>query len=235
MTAINIPKAQPIEGVQQPLPRGAPWTDAEIEWIKNNYDKYQIKQMPAFLPTRTAEAIRQKGIQLGMKKKRPLVSFPIAEIDGFMLGYFVGLLEGEGTITVEPVKYRLMSCGASVTQYTPVVLISNTNYELLENLRKGLASGAVRKVTRQIGRKQSFVFRIRGRKPCYSVLKQILPYLVVKKPVCMAVLRYLETRDPAIVNEIRALNRRVSVESLSTCYSIFASSSIDANITNADT
>jgi hypothetical protein len=119
-----------------------------------------------------------------------------------------------------------------VLQYTPVVIVSNTNLELLENLRKSLQSGSVKKAVRQIGRKQAYAFRIRGRAPVYSLLQKTMCYLIQKRAVGQAVMRYIETRDPAIVTEIRALNRRVREESYSASYAIFSDS---ANITSTDT
>lgn len=184
-----------------------PWSQTEVEWLIQNYNKFALKELAKYLPNRPYHAIRKKGKRLGLGIHRPLVSHPIDELSEQHLGYFVGLIEGEGTITVEKWKYKT-STGQTSIRFTPLICIANTSYELLANLKEIIKSGSIKKCRLKEGHKQGYLLRIRGYKPTLPIIDRILPHLIVKKKVAECVKKYIQTNELNMIDQIRSLNKR---------------------------
>jgi hypothetical protein len=130
------------------------------------------------------------------------------------LGYLVGLIDGEGTITITARKKIKKKAGF---QLLATLTIVNTS----ENLAIWLQSLGFRKQKRK---------RFELYKVCYMacsegygilpLLKRIEPYLMVKQKQCQLVIKYIEKRlememnspydkqDVEIMTQVRTLNMK---------------------------
>jgi len=117
----------------------------------------------------------------------------IKKLSGVQLGYLVGLIEGEGTIGLS-----IHSKGAKKGQRWDVYLkISNTNKELLENLRKMLGSGRVKVHDRKAfrpNRKPEYALTYMRHSDLQNLLEQTMAFLIVKKRNAELMLEYLKLR-----------------------------------------
>lgn len=134
----------------------------------------------------------------------------------FDIGYFAGLLDGEGFVTI--------TCQGTTTQGSAAVGITNMNKPLLEELKRNFG-GIIYdhgKPT-SVRHKQGYVWRLNGKK-VEPFLTLVLPHLRLKKRQAELTLIFIETvkaggpgRDTTnetlilrdeIREEVRTLNKR---------------------------
>lgn len=113
-----------------------------------------------------------------------------------LLGYIAGLIDGEGTVFIGRQK---RSENRSGYRFIPHLIITNTNKECLELCKNTFNFGSL-----LLRREASFNTEgsIQSRKDCYrwevkhqqagEVLRQVLPYMVIKKEQAKNLLAFLE-------------------------------------------
>lgn len=108
------------------------------------------------------------------------------------LAYIAGIIDGEGTISLSRNKALHSLTGY---RFQPRLTIANSNLELIHWLRERLSLGKPCVITSHSWRANKPVyvcsmmsFRVIG------LLKQILPYLIVKKEQAKLVMKYGELR-----------------------------------------
>lgn len=120
-------------------------------------------------------------------------------MNDFQRGFVVGLIDGEGTITLTAQLFKQRRAKhEKVYKYpaltiTPKIIISNTNKDLIERVNTILGGGRIQMQKRR-GRKPRYdviIYRIEG---VLSILKEVEPYLIVKKKQAEIVKRYCELR-----------------------------------------
>lgn len=85
-------------------------------------------------------------------------------------GYLAGIIDGEGTITLEKSKeFRF-----------PVIEVSSTTYEILEYLRNNFGGVIAKKKERDSRYKQAYIWKIERRK-AINLLEEIVDDLLEPK------------------------------------------------------
>lgn len=124
------------------------------------------------------------------------------------MAYIAGLLDGDGSFSILLEK---RSYGHS---YVPCIQISNV-FEDMINFFHDTFGGSKKIKSRQgHAKKTQYVWNVRGAKSCAFVLKNILPFIVLKKK--QACLLYETTSNPNInnVNEFRVKIQALNNECL---------------------
>ena len=205
------------------------WSQEEIDKLKEFYPHTCIPEMERMLE-RSDVSITHKALRLGLTRESPNWLKPVESLHlgGFDLGFVVGMLEGEGTISLYGVKGN-GRLGAKVYW-------TNTKWELLAELQKLLNSwGEI--YTQQLSgnRNPKHVYVVGQYAQIEQVLLTIEPFLITKKKQAQLVLEALnlaksnvrrakhdtqgrligtcreennEVRQGEILTEIRLLNRR---------------------------
>ena len=111
------------------------------------------------------------------------------EIDEKRLIYWAGFIDGEGTLKI--IKRRAGKSGKS-PQYIPYLAVANTKKEIIDLLKKEFGCGVIwHKKPFKPNHKHAYAWYISTKK-CVEILKQLLPYLYIKKPQAELILRFYE-------------------------------------------
>ncbi len=96
--------------------------------------------------------------------------------------YIAGFIDGEGSIIIIPPRIRLY--------------ISNTNKEVLEEIRKYLKCGKVFGVKRILKKNwnKQYGWTIGNHIDCLRILKRLENRLIVKKEKCKKAIQYIENK-----------------------------------------
>ncbi len=103
--------------------------------------------------------------------------------------WLAGVIDGEGSIGL----YDYGKEGRRVC-----IQISNTNKNFVDNMRLIIGCGS--QINRanwhkgHKGKKQMYLYSLKGSNRCYWVLKQIIPYLIIKKSKALNIIRELENK-----------------------------------------
>lgn len=103
--------------------------------------------------------------------------------------WLAGVIDGEGSIGL----YDYGREGKRVC-----IQISNTSKKFVDEMRRVIGCGS--QVNRakwhksHMGRKQMYLYCLKGSNRCYWVLKQILPYLIIKKGKALNIIKELEEK-----------------------------------------
>lgn len=137
--------------------------------------------------------------------------------------YLAGLFDGEGTFTISNSPPRNGSPSYAFRE----VYVTNTNLEVLEWLKSKL--GGTIRITRHSGKGWKDVYKWHaGAKQHYYVVKNILPFLIIKKKQAELILKFIKLKDKQnaskrgrkgltksewekrnkILQEVRALNKK---------------------------
>ena len=130
------------------------------------------------------------------------------------LGFIIGMIEGEGTITIAKSRNNLH----------PLIRIANTKYELLERCRQIMGGSIFLHRRPNPKYKELYDFQLFGVRTVLETLKRIKPFLISfqKKNLCDLVIRYCEGRvkrtkyDPTLETEwkmykqVKQLNNRTN-------------------------
>ena len=102
--------------------------------------------------------------------------------------YIAGFIDGEGTIVRRKRVYNLC--------------ISQTNFEVLEEIRKFTGVGAIYSIDKRKPHwKEAWVYSAGGARGTYSVLLNVIDHLIVKRAWALRVLDELRIRLRAIDQE----------------------------------
>lgn len=86
------------------------------------------------------------------------------------IAWAAGIIEGEGTLTYEPIKNRKNSRRHSIA-------VSMTDKDVIEKLYEVLKVGTIRGPYLYANRKPLWTWAVQNQKGCFEVLLQIGPYL----------------------------------------------------------
>jgi len=197
--------------------RGRPWTDNEIEILRENYPKMTLQELKErFFPDRSAGAILAKASrELGLRKP---VTFWCAdrgrsEVRDLSISeryYLAGIMDGEGTISIRPVRRSFYS----------IVSIANSSFELIKRCREMIGAKVNFTEKRRGKWKTVWVYQISSRPDVKKLLTQLRDALISKRAQCELALRFLELMDNRpnineypeevyrIYEEVKYLNKR---------------------------
>lgn len=104
--------------------------------------------------------------------------------------YLAGYIDGEGCIGVAKVKARM---AGSDHRYCPYLIITNTNFEILERIKFMYPLGRKILKNKKIeGRRQVYNLRIDGNE-LRRILSNLIPFLIEKKNQAILLLDFMET------------------------------------------
>lgn len=168
---------------------------------------------------------KRLGLESGYN---PGKAVPLVILTDFYKGWFAGLVDGEGQVTVKHRKFQEHE--VKRVWLSPQISISNTNRELMEEIKRVLEGLSYRpsfhagKASKK-GQKDPYTVSLFSQGGIISFLKNILPHLIVKKKVAERVLEfcisriisrrstrsrrpYYTEREWELYWEIRELNKR---------------------------
>jgi len=141
-------------------------------------------------------------------RERNLRKFSIDENLSF--AYSAALIDAEGTITIRRNKNR----------FYPMLIICNTNKEVLEKIKETFEMGSIRIVNyKNKKRKPLFIFSLSRVADVLSVLTVCYPYFIIKKTHATRLISFCRSRlinkrrepteeEKELYMEIRKLNAR---------------------------
>jgi hypothetical protein len=203
------------------------WTQEEDDILKKYYgimDKEKLLKL--FMGTRNWMAIRTRASVLGLKRlmgskqagHTPLIDGKVSDFD---IGFIIGLIEGEGTITCYTPR------PPKIIHPCPAISISNSSLQLLEHAQRiiggkihfhGSPGRPVGGGTRYVSKKNMFKLTVYGLTTVFKTLKILQPYFITKRKVCDLIIELCEERfkqpyhaplsdkEKQIVEEVRRLN-----------------------------
>jgi len=152
--------------------------------------------------------------------KKPLCNPNLPE---WARGWLAGIIDGEGTITIEK-KQRKDSGNIN---YMPLIIINNTNLEFLKKIKEICRCGTVVQHSPSYVKKHpnwnpTYRLEIKGSFNVKTLLKQVYPYLIIKRKhaeivmrVCEENIRAYSLNQPAnteylekLFQELKSLTRR---------------------------
>jgi len=173
------------------------WTGYDMAELEETYKIY-----PFHIPERLVErhgkwGCYTKAERMGLSHKLDGSPFDFGSWSDATKAYLAGIVDGEGTICIIRNKhYRAINKSVGYST-RPVVTISNTAYSLLKYLKSlniGGFSYDIRK--RKEEHKQAFQWALTSHLRVYGFLKEILPYLVIKKEKAVEVMDFIKQKHP---------------------------------------
>lgn len=164
------------------------WTKKEVNDLIRMYPTTSWDVLEIYFD-RGQESISHKAVRLGLNRDIATWDKPTEPLtlEGFDLGFVIGMIEGEGTI-------GLYTSPSQSTRFVPVIQVVNTQWDLLWDVRRRLNDwGEIKSHGRVVGnRKQSYTYQIRLYSQVEAVLKVLEPYLISKRRQAQLVLEALE-------------------------------------------
>jgi len=159
------------------------WSAEEDEVIKRYYSSLGREELLKLLPGRTWEAIKDRAFKFGIARsytsRYPLRRYALSD---FQKGHLAALIDGEGTVS--------LTFNSKRGQIIPIITVTNKDRKLLEFARNCINDGYI------ANDRRGGVLRwtLLGIRKVYPLLKQIEPYLIVKRERARLVLKWCESR-----------------------------------------
>ena len=163
------------------------WTDEEIEILKDWYKQpLKLVKLEEVLPNRKNIDCRLKASKLGIAGKRNVYYFYKVDFDlsDTEKAYMAGILDGEGSLSILGRYDNNLYWGLQ---------IGMTNREVLKLFQNKLG-GQLLKEKLEMNRKQMYRYQLRNQNRVYFFLKDILPYLIVKKEKSEEAIKYIKDK-----------------------------------------
>lgn len=125
-----------------------------------------------------------------MARKKWLEQRPeIRKLKRWEASWLAAVIDGEGSIGL----YNYGNEGRRVC-----IQMSNTSEEFVSRMREIIGGGSnVNRISlhkSHKGRKQMYIYSLKGSNRCYKILKQIIPFLVIKKQKAIDIIEELEEK-----------------------------------------
>lgn len=193
------------------------WTDEELNYLKENYSEKTLEEIGNVL-SRTREAVRSKKRKLDLKGKE--ISKNRIELSKEEQIWIAALLDCDGSIGIwksergEKIRYRVY------------IVFTNTNKKIAEKFKNIVHGRLVKKENKtqhKSNGKPLYYAKRNDMVNTYPILKQILPYLVIKKEQAQLILEFIDIgkknyrdtsgkkytkRQHEIYEEIKRLNQK---------------------------
>ena len=198
------------------MPRYPRWNDEEVSILKEDFPRLALdgkhgpinkKTIMDRLPKKTWDAIKWKAKQLGLRRDFRTVYDPlnISDVDR---AYIAGYLDGEGCITVIRAKRK----GGNIN-YVPYISIANKDLTSLEWIVSVTGLGRVRRLNKTPENKRTekwrqrpwmwsdcYTYGVHNLASCYRFIKEIGPFLKVKKEhaeLLLEIMEIMADREPS--------------------------------------
>jgi hypothetical protein len=137
---------------------------------------------------------KKHGDPLYLKFNREISTVKV--LSQLELGYVIGLIEGEGTISLS--YHGHSNDYRKRRRWDVYVKISNTDKRILENVKSIVGAGNIRLHDRKIKRPKSkpeYCWSINQHSDIEKLLEQIGPFLIIKKEQANLALEYVKIRE----------------------------------------
>lgn len=111
-------------------------------------------------------------------------------------GYLAGIVDGEGNIGLLR-RNPKPQCGEINPTFLDYVKVTNTDYRLLSWIKEHVGAGSIYAESRNKERSRKVYTWHISSKPCLIFLRQIYPFLVVKKEQADVIFQFRMTIDQA--------------------------------------
>lgn len=111
--------------------------------------------------------------------------------------YIAGFVDGEGYIGLTFQRKKETSYQSASVHYHPYLIITNNNYEILNDIKNFVGSGHIYESPQSYKQKQSFQYKLTKMEPLESLLQVIHPHLRLKQEQCKLLLGFIDTRKNA--------------------------------------
>lgn len=193
------------------------WTAEEVGTVGQIYaSRKPITEMASHLPDRTVGAIYNKARRLGLLGvyRGHIKVEGVKRLSDFERGWIAGLIDGDGSIALNFVKRKRKYHYRHDFSLLPSIRITNNNLELLEVLKKTIGGGiCIQRASAKNKKWKDFyhwtlvgIFRIK------SLLKQVLPDLIVRRPQAELILKYCTSRIKRLKGKPRAPYSKDEIE-----------------------
>lgn len=206
--AINQPRTRVVLGQTLPFD----WTPAENATLRDCYPTADHRELLEALPGRAMPSIRMQAHKLGLSKIRRtnsavLTTTILGHLNTMELCYLAGIFDGEGCISLT--RRRKEAHHHAV--YALRLLITNTSLPLIDWLGAKLP-GAISVKRQDDPRWQDcFTWTLTGNEQCRQFLRELSPYLIVKRAQAEAVadgwVHLNDAERDALFNRVRDLKR----------------------------
>lgn len=197
------------------------WTDEDIDLLRKYYETGSREDLLKLFPHRSWRSINHKGRRHQLVRasvKHYLCSRTIGDLLHDQRIYLAGLIDGEGTVTIS-VRKSKSKPGVMGSPLTPLIIITNTNKELIDHLRTTLHGSTLKTQHRTGHCKDVWALQVARLLDVKALLEQITPYLFLKRRQAELLLEFCNLRledkwmryNPRlfeIAKEIRKLNRK---------------------------
>jgi len=133
-------------------------------------------------------------------------------LNNFDKGYIIGLIEGEGTLSIQKrFRYEMKNFNRTKhIEYIPYISIANTNRQLLEYAQTILGGRIYKDSSRGEKWKPKYVLHIGGQKRLIGLLSAIAEHFIVKKQHALLLLEFCESRLPKqrLASNLKRYNQR---------------------------
>lgn len=192
------------------------WTEEEKNKLKEIYGKTGIEELSKLL-RRSRNSVISKAGKMGLRRKHKTRHIP-SSISDLECGIIVGLLEGEGCISLITGKR---------TNLSPTIEITNTDQDILGKVEEILGPGVWKSSRGNPAWKTSYHYKIGSVQAVSDFLELIGPHLISdkKRKLAQLLLEYCKSRiktrkgrannlapysqrEFEIYHEMRELNKR---------------------------
>ena len=201
------------------------WSVEELEILCRNWSIKTKPELLVLFPLKKWSSIRHKAFDLKLKKEKhrdrywhTYWSCPDIHLTDRQIGYFAGIIDGEGNIRIVRSKQK------TGDYYAPFVGITNTSQLLIDKCMAIFKSGRYHSEKRKRPHhKIKLVYNIASVKGVKQILTQILDELVVKNRQAELLLEFIKVKENKIgygalpreielYEEIKRLNTRGNVD-----------------------
>jgi DNA-binding CsgD family transcriptional regulator len=202
------------------------WTKDEVERLRGLLKSHSLSEIARILG-RTKSSVAMKVWELGLATEHynglRNASSINTNLPEWVKGYIAGLLDGEGTVTINETKVRMGKKRERYLSLRPLIKIANTDREVLEWVARQV--GGFRFATRngresKHGKRLVYDIVLKKQKDILVFLEMLLPYLIIKRRQAELVVEFCRSRlakpnhapydegELEILAEVRRLNER---------------------------
>lgn len=160
------------------------WAPQDVEFLKEFYASCGYK-IPQLIDKFSRSAIHLKARSLGLESRKGIkVAIPKRcpfHLKQWEKGYLSAFLDGEGNISSRSNRKAF------------IVSMFNTNGEAIQFIQRKIGCGDI-SVDKRKGRQDLYSIDIRRDADVYWLLKQLYPFLIIKKEKAMGVLLCLSQK-----------------------------------------
>lgn len=165
-------------------------TMGRMELYNHGFSDSEIAKFHGASRTAVSRWRHRRGLKPNPSK---WLRIPILNLTNFEKGFLVGVIEGEGTITIRRVKSSARTLKGFALQ--PIIEVSNTSKELIVKVKNMIKPKRSVRVAKKLeSGKNFYTFTIQDQKTVLALLREIVNYLVSKRRRGELVKRFCEIR-----------------------------------------